>query len=73
MSEGHELWGAIGELHRTRRELIGQLANVIRDGDVSCSFCAHSPPDVTVLQGPAAAICDRCLELCQEILATAGR
>ena len=68
MSEGHDLWGAIGELHRTREELIGQLADVITEGDVTCSFCGQGPPVVVVLQGPEAAICDRCVALCREIL-----
>ena len=69
MSEGHDLWGAIGELHRTRQDLIEQLADVIREGDVSCSFCGQGPPEVIILQGPEAAICDRCIELCREIVA----
>ncbi len=72
MSEDHDLGGAVGELHRTRKELIAQLADVITDGDVACGFCGHGPPEVTVLVGPAANICDRCVELCREILALNG-
>ena len=70
MSEDHALWEAIGNLHRTRRDLIEQLAEVVKgDGGHSCSFCHSEPPDVAVLVGPGASICDRCVELCREVLA----
>ncbi|MBX3276038.1 MAG: hypothetical protein KF729_37650 [Sandaracinaceae bacterium] len=69
MTEDHALWEAIGNLHRTRRDLIAQLAHVVREeGEHACSFCHAEPPDVTVLVGPGVAICDRCVELCREIL-----
>lgn len=70
VSEGKALWEAVGELRRTRRELVSQLATVVRDpsADVSCSFCGDRPPAVVVIPGPEAAICDRCVGLCQEIL-----
>ncbi len=70
MSEGKALWEAIGELRRTRRELVRQLASVVRDTtvDVACSFCGDRPPAVVVIPGPDASICDRCVGLCQEIL-----
>ena len=71
MNDGKELWGAIGELRRTRRELVGQLANVVKDSisALSCSFCGDSAPNVIVIPGPeGAAICDRCVGLCAEIL-----
>lgn len=72
MSESKALWEAIGELRRTRRELVGQLATVVRDpSDASCSFCGDGPPAVVVIPGPDAAICDRCVGLCQEILEAA--
>ena len=70
MSEGQNLWGAIGELHRTRGDLIRQLADVLHDGaDSACSFCGQAPPEVTVIRGAEASICDRCVDLCREILA----
>ena len=69
MSQDRDLWGAVGELHRTREELIAQLADVLVEGDVTCSFCGHGPPAVRVLAGPEARICDRCVALCREILA----
>lgn len=70
MSEDHALWEAIGNLHRTRRDLIQQLANVVRgEGGIACSFCHAKPPDVAVLEGTDAAICDRCVELCREVFA----
>ncbi len=70
MSESKALWGAIGELRRTRRELVQQLATVVDDGavDLRCSFCGESPPAVRIIPGPEAAICDRCVGLCQETL-----
>lgn len=73
VSEGKALWEAIGELRRTRRELVSQLATVIGDpsAGVVCSFCGDGPPAVVVIPGPDAAICDRCVGLCQEILETA--
>lgn len=75
VSEGKALWEAIGELRRTRHELVQQLATVARDpSGVACSFCGDSPPAVVVIPGPDAAICDRCVGLCQEILeASRGR
>lgn len=74
MSEGKALWEAIGELRRTRRELVQQLATVVDEAvGVSCSFCGESPPAVRIIQGPEAAICDRCVGLCQEILETSAR
>lgn len=74
MSEGKALWEAIGELRRTRRELVAQLATVVRDAsaDVACSFCGDRPPSVVIIPGPEAAICDRCVGLCRELLETAG-
>ncbi len=67
--EGKALWEAVGELRRTRRELVSQLATVVRDpSDIACSFCGERPPEVVVIPGPDAAICDRCVGLCQEIL-----
>ncbi len=70
VSEGKALWEAIGELRRTRRELVQQLATAVRDTsvDVTCSFCGDAPPAVVVIPGPDAAICDRCVGLCREIL-----
>ena len=70
MTEDHSLWEAIGNLHRTRRDLIGHLAQVAnQEGASSCSFCQGQPPDVVVLLGPGVTICDRCVALCSEILA----
>ena len=70
MTAEHALWEAIGNLHRARHELIEQLTPVVREGgDHACSFCHSEPPDVAVLVGPSASICDRCVELCREILA----
>ena len=70
MSEEHSLWEAIGNLHRTRRDLIQQLATVVRgEGERACSFCHSEPPEVAVLVGPDVAICDRCVELCREVFA----
>jgi hypothetical protein len=68
--EDKSLWEAIGELRRTRRDLVRQLAGVVRDpgAGVVCSFCGDGPPDVAVIPGPAASICDRCVGLCAEIL-----
>lgn len=69
VSEGKALWEAVGELRRARRELVSQLATVVRDpAGLSCSFCGDGPPAVVVIPGPDAAICDRCVGLCQEIL-----
>lgn len=70
VSEGKALWEAVGELRRARRDLVSQLATVVRDPDagVACSFCGDRPPGVVVIPGPEAAICDRCVGLCQEIL-----
>ena len=44
VNDGKDLWGAIGELRRTRRELVGQLANVVKDSvtAVSWSGCPNS-------------------------------
>lgn len=74
MSEGKALWEAIGELRRTRRELVAQLSTVVRDASigVACSFCGDAPPAVVVIPGPDAAICDRCVGLCRELLETSG-
>lgn len=69
VSEGKALWEAVGELRRTRRDLVSQLATVVREPTgVTCSFCGDGPPAVVVIPGPDAAICDRCVGLCQEIL-----
>lgn len=70
VSESKALWEAIGELRRTRRDLVRQLATVVRDTsvDLACSFCGDGPPAVVVIPGPDAAICDRCVGLCREIL-----
>lgn len=66
--DGQRLWGAIGDLRRTRRELVRQLADVVREtSEVACSFCGQSPPEVAVIPGPSANICDRCVELCTEV------
>ncbi|MCA9609332.1 MAG: hypothetical protein KC619_27210 [Myxococcales bacterium] len=74
MSEDHALWEAIGNLHRTRRDLIQQLADVVRtEGEHACSFCQSEPPDVAVLVGPGVCICDRCVEICREILALSAQ
>lgn len=74
MSEDHALWEAIGNLHRARQDLILQLADVVRtEGEHACSFCQAGPPDVTVLVGPTVSICDRCVELCREILVLAAQ
>lgn len=71
MSEDHALWEAIGNLHRTRRELLEQLSVTDAGSKRACSFCHGQPPDVTVVSGPDVAICDRCVELCREVLALA--
>jgi hypothetical protein len=65
-----DLWGAIGELRRTRRELVSQLAIVAKEAvpGAECSFCGESPPSVMIVPGPEASICDRCVSLCAEIL-----
>jgi hypothetical protein len=70
VSDGKDLWSAIGELRRARRVLVSQLADVVREpaGKVECSFCGERSPDVAVIPGPDAAICDRCVGLCVEIL-----
>jgi hypothetical protein len=70
VGEGKALWEAIGELRRTRRELVRQLASEVRDGPAPlvCSFCGDGAPAVVVIPGPEASICDRCVGLCQEIL-----
>jgi hypothetical protein len=69
VNDGKELWAAIGELRRTRRDLVSQLAQVVREAssDVMCSFCGERPPAVAIIPGPNASICDRCVGLCQEI------
>ena len=73
MEEQKGLWAAIGELRRTRRDLVRQLTETVRDGaDVPCSFCGEAPPQVVVIRGPSANICDRCVGLCREILDVAG-
>jgi len=69
MSEDHALWEAIGNLHRTRRELLEQLSLTDAAQSTACSFCHGEPPDVRVVHGPGVAICDRCVELCREALA----
>ncbi|MBZ0115503.1 MAG: hypothetical protein IT378_18120 [Sandaracinaceae bacterium] len=67
--EDRKLWEALGELRRTRRDLVSQLAGVVREAsDVECSFCGERPPAVLIIPGPKVAICDRCVGLCQEIL-----
>src|SRR5258705_4066364 len=39
----------------------------------TCSFCGKSQRDVRkLIHGPTACICDECVELCQDILATGG-
>jgi hypothetical protein len=71
VDEGKALWGAIGELRRTRRELVTQLARAAQGGSsiLPCSFCGEGAPNVTVIPGPDdVAICDRCVGLCSEIL-----
>lgn len=70
VSDGKDLWSAIGELRRARRDLVGQLAGVVRDAslELECSFCGERAPAVAVIPGPDAAICDRCVGLCVEIL-----
>lgn len=69
MTEDHALWEAIGNLHRTRRDLILSLVDVVRtEGEHACSFCHAEPPDVAVLVGPGVSICDRCVEICREVL-----
>lgn len=74
MSEDHALWEVIGNLHRTRSELIAQLAaDDLEDGPWTCSFCLSAPPDVKLLRGPNVAICDRCVELCREVFARRER
>ena len=40
------------------------------EGRLRCSFCTKSQPDVRkLIAGPKVYICDRCLDLCNEILA----
>ena len=70
MSASKSLWEAVGELRRARRELVGQLSEVRREGpEPECSFCGATPEDEPVLIGPDKAnICARCVELCNEIL-----
>ncbi len=69
MSESKALWEAVGELRRTRRELVAQLSDVVREAsDQECSFCGAEPPDEVLVVGPEANICARCVELCREIL-----
>ena len=42
-------------------------------GALTCSFCGKSQRDVRkLIHGPSARICDECVELCQDILATGG-
>ena len=73
MSEDHALWEAIGNLNRTRHELIEQLSVSDVGETVACSFCHSKPPEVRVIVGPGVAICDRCVELCHEVLSLAYR
>lgn len=70
MSTSKSLWEAVGELRRTRRELVSQLSEVRRHGtEPACSFCGATPEDEPVLIGPGDAnICARCVELAGEIL-----
>jgi ClpX C4-type zinc finger protein len=38
--------------------------------DLACSFCAKPAPEVTkLIAGPGVYICDKCVDLCNEILA----
>ena len=69
MPESKALWEAVGELRRTRRELVKQLSEVVRESsEHQCSFCGAEPPDETIVVGPEANICGRCVDVCREIL-----
>lgn len=40
-----------------------------RRGDARCSFCGHSQKQVQkLIAGPGVYICDKCVELCMEVL-----
>ena len=46
------------------------MAQWLSGGQLRCSFCAKSQNDVRkLIAGPKVYICDRCVELCNDILA----
>jgi ClpX C4-type zinc finger/Glyoxalase superfamily protein len=69
---GYENWNILSAKIEATGPLAGNehaISAATQDDKVSCSFCRKSQHEVRkLIAGPAAFICDECVDLCTEIV-----